>query len=136
MQDNFHIAQAFQQSSVCEAPEWGGLQASELGATNAAELGIDNPIQPVRVGIDPAAKAPKVTVWRVGEDGQEYADVPMATPEDLERLQAELPLTDAQVAQLAAKISKRMRDSQYHEKLQKTRARKNKAAKVARRRNR
>lgn len=41
MQDNFHIAQAFQQSSVCEAPEWGGLQASELGATSAAELGID-----------------------------------------------------------------------------------------------
>lgn len=99
---------------------------------------IDEPFDPkaVTVGVDPAAKKPTVTIWRADEHGNEYADVAMATPEDLARLQNEVPLTDAQVNELAKKIAKRMLRADLREKTQKTRLRKNKAAKASRRRNR
>lgn len=97
---------------------------------------IDEPQPQVVVATDPAAKKPTVTVWRVGDDGTEYADVPMASPEDLERLKKEVPLTEAQVDQLARKIAKQMLKDTRSDKIQRKRIQSNKAAKLARRRGR
>lgn len=105
--------------------------------TNLAELGIiDDPQPHVVVTTDPAAKKPTVTVWRAAEDGTEYADVPMASPEDLERLKQEIPLTEAQVAQLARKIAKQMLKDTRADKIARKRIQNKKAAKLARRRGR
>ena len=105
--------------------------------TNLAELGIiDDPKPKVTITTDPAAKKPEVTVWRVGEDGQEYADFPMANPEDLERLNRELPLTDKQLDQLTRKIARNMLRDAIKDTRQKKRMKSAKAAKLARKRGR
>lgn len=90
------------------------------------------------VGVDFTAETPhpKVTVWRAAPDGTEYADVPMASPEDLERLKQEVPLTEAQVAQLARKIAKQMLKDTRADKIARKRIANKKAAKLARRRGR
>lgn len=112
-------------------------RVNELAKTNLAELGIiDDPQPKVTIATDPAAKKPEVTVWRVGEDGQEYADFPLANPEDLERLNKEIPLTPAQLDQLTKKIARNMLRDALKDTRQKKRLKQNKAAKQARRRGR
>ncbi|MBN9416018.1 MAG: hypothetical protein J0I12_11305 [Candidatus Eremiobacteraeota bacterium] len=120
--------------------EFEHLQASAISAgfpCSIPRYSATKGKEPV-VGVDFTAETPhpKVTVWRAGADGQEYADVPMATPQDLERLQKEVPLTDAQVDQLARKIAKQMLGADVREKQNRKRIKTNKAAKMARKRNR
>ena len=123
----------------CEPyPSVADLQrVTRQAKTNLAELGIiDDPKPKVTITTDPAAKKPEVTVWRVGEDGQEYADFPMANPEDLERLNRELPLTDKQLDQLTRKIARNMLRDAIKDTRQKKRMKSAKAAKLARKRGR
>lgn len=113
VEENLHIASAFAEVVI-----------------------IDDPEPKVTITTDPAAKKPEVTIWRVGEDGQEYADFPMATPEDLERLNKELPLTAEQLDKLTKKIARNMLRDAIKDTRQKKRLKQNKAAKLARKRGR
>lgn len=123
----------------CEPyPSIADLQrVTRKAQTNRAELGIiDDPEPKVTIATDPAAKKPEVTIWRVGEDGQEYADFPMSTPEDLERLNKELPLTAEQLDKLTKKIARNMLRDAIKDTRQKKRIKNAKAAKLARKRGR
>lgn len=114
-----------QPSPLTPAYPWGGPE--DLPGASPSDY---------QVGVDVANPHPKITVWRPGPDGQEVADVPMATPEDLERLKKEVPLTEAQVNQLARKIARQMLKDTITDKRQRHRLKTNKAAKASRKRNR